>query len=203
MYRKDKKKEFFTQKAKKEGYPARSVYKLEEIDKKYHLIRIGDSVLDLGCAPGSWLLYCSQAVGHKGKVVGIDIVDLNIQLPKNCVFLKTDVMDFKISQLKELGNKHNVVVSDMAPSTSGVKFVDAGRSLELSQRAFEIACEVLSFSGNFVCKIFEGYEADKFINEVKKSFNFVKRLKPKAVIKQSKEFYIIASGFKANLSNGI
>jgi len=196
MYRKDKKHEYFTIKARKEGYPARSVYKLAEIDKKYHLIKPGDVILDLGCVPGSWLLYCSQKIGDKGKIVGIDISPMKIELPKNTIFLQTDIMELKISKLKELNTKYDIVVSDMAPSTSGVKFVDAGKSLELSQRGFEIACEVLASNGNFVCKIFESFESDRFLKEVAKNFVFMKKIRPKAVIKNSKEFYLVAKGFK-------
>jgi len=198
MYRKDKIDEFFTRKAKEEGYPARSVYKIKEIDEKHHLFKKGDNVLDLGCAPGSWLLFVANKIGSRGKVVGIDIKDIKITLKENIIFIKKDIMDFERSGAKELNQKYQAVISDLAPSTSGIEFVDAGKSLELSEKAFDIAKMVLVFGGNFVCKIFEGELTNDFFKEVEKSFKFTKRFRPKAVIKRSKEFYIVGKGFKGN-----
>lgn len=195
MYRKNKINEFFTAKAKKEGYPARSIYKLREIDEKYHLFRKGDKVLDLGCAPGSWLFYVSNKVESQGKVVGIDIKDIKIPLKENVIFIKKDIMDFEKSGAIELNQKYQAVISDLAPSTSGIESVDAGKSLELSKKAFDIAKKVLAPGGNFVCKIFEGEFTNDFFKKVGKSFKFTKRFRPKAVIKKSKEFYIIGIYF--------
>ena len=93
MYRKDRKAEFYTTLAKKEGYPARSVYKLKEIDEKYKIIKKNSRVLDLGSAPGSWLLYISQKVGDKGKVIGVDIEETKIPQKANIVFIKRSVFD--------------------------------------------------------------------------------------------------------------
>jgi len=196
MYRKDKINEFFTRKAKEEGYPARSVYKLKEIDEKDHLFKKGDRVLDLGCAPGSWLLYVADKIGSQGKVVGMDIKDIKIPLKENIIFIKKDVMDFEKSEVRELNQKYQAVISDLAPSTSGIESVDAAKSLELCEKAFDIAKRVLVPSGNFVCKIFEGESTDNFFKEVEKSFKFTKRFRPKAVIKRSKEFYIIGKKFR-------
>jgi len=195
MYRKDRKNEFYTERAKKEGYPARAVYKLKEIDEKYKIIKKGDRVLDLGCAPGSWLLYISQKIGEKGRVLGIDIEEIKIPVKENMVFLKEDIMNLDLS-LKELKDKYNVVVSDLAPKTSGIKSLDSRKSLELSEKAFELARKVLSKGGNFICKIFEGEFSDDFFKKVAKDFKSSKRFRPKSVIKGSKEFYIIAEGFK-------
>ncbi|OGZ25722.1 MAG: hypothetical protein A2W71_01945 [Candidatus Nealsonbacteria bacterium RIFCSPLOWO2_02_39_8] len=190
MFRKNLKNEFWTEKAKKEGYPARSVYKLKEIDEKFRLIKKGDKIFDLGCAPGSWLLYISERTGDEGVVFGIDFDDIKIELAKNIFFEKKDVME---EILKE--KNFDLVVSDLAPKTTGIKNVDSGKSLELCVRAFEIAKIVLMPSGNFVCKIFEGSESDDFFKEIKKDFNFSTRFKPKAVLRQSKEIYIIAKDF--------
>lgn len=196
MYRKDREKEYYTERAHKEGYPARSIYKLKEINEKFKVIKPGDIVLDLGCVPGSWLMYCSDVVGLKGKILGIDISDITIPLPKNCVFLKEDIFNIKTSQFKEYFRGYDVVVSDMAPSTSGVPLVDAAKSLELSRRALEISLEVLNKGGNFVCKVFESYEANQLIKEVEKHFGFLKHVRPQAVFKKSKEFYIVAKRLK-------
>jgi 23S rRNA (uridine2552-2'-O)-methyltransferase len=198
MYRKNKIDEFFTRKAKEEGYPARSIYKIKEIDEKHHLFKKGDNVLDLGCAPGSWLLYVANKIGSWGKVVGIDIKDIKITLKENIIFIKKDIMDFEKLEARELNQKYQAVISDLAPSTSGIELVDTGKSLELCEKAFDIAKIVLAFGGNFVCKIFEGELTNDFFKEVEKSFKFTKRFRPKAVIKRSKEFYIIGKGFRGN-----
>ena len=193
MYRKDKQDEFYTTLAKKDGCPARSVYKLKEIDEKYKIIKKGDLILDLGCAPGSWLLYISQKVGSMGKVVGVDIEEIKIPPKANIVFIKRSVFDLKESDFKD---KFEAVVSDLSPKTSGIKFLDAGKSLELAEKSFEIAKSVLLPSGNFVCKIFESEASDDFFKKVEICFDFAKRFRPKAVIRESKEFYIIGRGFR-------
>lgn len=193
MYRKDKKDEYYTRKAKEEGYPARSVYKLKEIDEKYKIFKPGDFVLDLGCAPGSWLKYISGRIGGNGKAFGVDLNEIKIPLAINIVFVQKDI--FQLSE-DDFMKKFNAVVSDLSPKTSGIKFADEAISLDLSERAFELAKLLLKAGGNFVCKIFEGGLADKFFKEVKKEFKIAKRFRPKAVIKGSREIYIIGLKFK-------
>ena len=193
MYRKDRKQDFYTILAKKEGYPARSVYKLKEINEKYKIIKKGDSVLDLGCAPGSWLLYISQKIGDKGRAVGIDTEDIKIADKSNISFIKKNIFNLEKSDFKK---RFQAVVSDLAPKTSGLKFLDAEKSLELAEKSFEIAKSVLLPGGNFVCKIFESESSNELFKKVEEHFDFAKRLKPKAVVKASKEFYIIGRGFK-------
>ena len=193
MYRKDRKNEFYTELAKKEGYPARSVYKLKEINEKYKIIKKGDYVLDLGCSPGSWLLYISQKVGDRGKVTGVDIQEVKIPQKTNISFIKRSVFDFNGSDFKRT---FDAVVSDLSPRTSGVKILDSWKSLELAEKSFEIAKSVLAPGGNFACKIFENESSDEFFKKVEGYFSFTKRFRPKAVIKKSKEFYIIGRGFK-------
>lgn len=186
------KKDYYTKKAKQENYPARSVYKLEEIDKKYNLIKEGDKVLDLGCAPGSWLIYIAKKIGEKGKVVGVDVVDLKIKIPQNAIILKEDVMSFIPQGGRE---KYDVVVSDLSPSTSGIDFIDVERSLEFCERALKIAQRVLNKGGNFVCKIFEGEGTDEFLKKVKQNFELAKKFKPKASRKWSREIYIVGKNY--------
>ncbi len=190
MYRKDLKKEFYTEKARKEGYPARSVYKLKELDEKFLLIKKGGKVLDLGCAPGSWLLYISEKIGDRGSVFGIDLEDINIKPAKNIFFEKRDIAS-GIPEEKGF----DLVVSDMAPKTTGIKSVDGGRSLELCRIAFDVVKMVLKPGGNFVCKIFESNEGSEFFKEIKNYFSSAVRFKPKAVLRQSKEIYVIAKHF--------
>lgn len=185
-----KKSDYYSRLAKQEKYPARSVYKLEQINMKYNVIRRGDKVIDLGCAPGSWLLYISKKIEDKGVVVGTDIVDLKIEIPKNAEFIKSNIMNFNID------GKFDVVVSDLAPNTSGIHFVDTGKSLEYCERAFEIAKINLKKGGNFVCKIFEGEGTDDFFKKAKNKFAFAKRYKPKASRKESREIYIVGKGFR-------
>ena len=122
MYRKDRQNEFYTTLAKKDGYPARSVYKLREIDEKYKIIKENSRVLDLGCAPGSWILYISQKVGKGGKVIGVDIEEIKIPQKSNITFIKKSVFDLKESDFKD---KFGAIVSDLSPKTSGVKFLDS------------------------------------------------------------------------------
>ena len=179
--------DFYARKAKELGYPARSVFKFKEIDDRYKIIKKKDSVLDLGCAPGSWLLYLSEKAK---KVTGVDIQDINIELKDNISFIKKNIEEF------DIGEKFNVIVSDLAPSTSGIKAVDAHKSLMFCEKAFELAQKLLVPHGNFVCKIFAGEGVDEFIKELKKKFKLVKCLTPKAVRKESKEFYIIAKDYK-------
>jgi len=179
----------YTQKAKHENYPARSIYKLQEINRKYKIIKAGDGVLDLGCAPGSWLLYLSNEVGPDGMVVGIDINDLTIEIPQNTVFIKEDIMEFETEE------KFEVIVSDLAAHTTGIEFSDVEETLELCYRVLEITKTNLVKGGSFVCKIFEGEGTDEFFKEVEKNFEFSKRFKPKASRKQSREMYVVAMGF--------
>jgi len=191
------KNDFYTQKAKNEGYPARSVYKLQEIDRKFSIFQEGGAALDLGGAPGSWLLYISKKVGPKGRVVGVDIEDLKADLPANSVFIKKSVFDDDlIKQLRADLDCFNAVVSDLAPGTTGLHEKDVADCLELAQQAFEIACQTLEVDGNFVCKIFEGTDVDEFVKEVEKKFKTVKRYRPQAVRRGSREFYLIAKKYE-------
>jgi 23S rRNA (uridine2552-2'-O)-methyltransferase len=196
MYRKYKKEEFYTLKAREEGYPARSVYKLQEIDEKYKIFQKGDRVLDLGCAPGSWLKYISEKIGENGRVVGIDNTDLKIKLEKNAVFIKKNILDSDIIASKELQKKFQAVVADLAPRTSGIKSADSINSSLLADQALTFAKLVLLPRGDFVCKVLEGELTDKFFKETAQNFKFAKRFRPRAVSKESREIYIIGKGYK-------
>ena len=193
MYRKDNKTEHYTIKANKEGYPARSVYKLKDIDEKYRFLKKGDRVLDLGAAPGSWMKYIAAKIGERGLVQGVDIQDIEIELKPNMRFLKKDMRELDSTHFVNEG--YDAVVSDAAPFTSGVPSLDAGRSFELASKAFEIACSSLKPRGNFLTKIFDGEYTGDFHREIQENFSSVKRYRPKATTKQSRELYIIARGF--------
>ena len=184
-----------TRKAKKEKYPARSVYKLEEIQKKHRLIRPGDRVLDLGCAPGSWLIYAArQAKG--GEVIGVDLKPVTSSLPKNAQALVGNALDPESEALKQVEGTFDVVLSDMAPSTTGRKEVDAARSFDLCMAALAVARRRLRAGGRFCCKIFTGEDFTRFNEAVKSAFDRAAVYKPKSSRKASKEIYIIATGRK-------
>ncbi len=204
----NKRQDFFFNKAKEEGYPARSVYKLKEIDKKYRIVRKNDIVLDLGCAPGSWMMYLSQKVGNRGRVVGIDIQDINIPIEKNMEFIKGDIREILFgSALREVikfdrgETIFDVIVSDMAPKTTGVKFADAEESLELAEEAFKVSERFLKRNGHLVFKLFESENTAQLIRTLKNYFKIVKRFSPEASRKHSREFYVVCKGYAKRINN--
>jgi len=183
--------DYYAKRARKEGFPARSVYKLQEIQNRLSVLKPGDRVLDLGCSPGSWLLFASRIVGKEGLVVGVDLNPLSISLPPNVSFIQSDIMDLKDEPSVELGNDFDVVLSDMAPHTTGHRFVDAQRSLNLCEAALTVSYHVLKHGGIFVCKIFQGVDFKGFSDKVKKEFRQLRIYRPKTTRKGSKEIYIV------------
>jgi 23S rRNA (uridine2552-2'-O)-methyltransferase len=183
----------YTQRAKKERYPARSVYKLQEIQQKHRLIQKGDQVLDLGCAPGSWLLYAAKLTGETGRVVGVDQKPVAGQFPAHTVVLKADAFELDVAAV---GRNFDVVMSDMAPATTGHKDVDAARSFNLCETALEIAQHLLVPGGNFLCKIFQGPDSQRFTERVRAGFKKQKIFKPRSSRKASREIFIIGLGRK-------
>ena len=183
----------YTRQAKKEHFPARSVYKLQEIQQKHQLIKKGYKVLDLGCAPGSWLLYAAKLTGDQGRVVGVDLKPVSGKVPSNAQIINADVFALGV---ESLGNDFNVVLSDMAPATTGHKNVDAARSFNLCEAALTISQRVLLPEGSLVCKIFQGPDFEQFIGSVRTKFKTTKIFKPQSSRKASKEIYIIGIGKK-------
>jgi len=184
----------YTRQAKKDKYPARSVYKLKEIQHKNRIIRKGDAVLDLGCAPGSWLKYAAEVAGPTGRVMGIDLKPVTIALPEQVKVLTGDIHEM-LAELKEgAGSGYNVVLSDMAPATTGNKHVDAARSMGLCEAALYVAKDVLRPGGRFVCKIFQGPDLQAFLAEVRQSFKKQKIFKPQSSRKASREIFIMGLG---------
>lgn len=182
----------YSRRAKKERLPARSVYKLKEIQLKYRLIKKGDKVLDLGCSPGSWLLYAAELTGAEGKVVGIDLKPTAVNLPPHVSVYNGDILNPDETLLAALATDFDAVLSDMAPATTGSKITDAARSYALCRAALAIARNRLVPGGAFVCKIFQGEDFKLFIDAVKKIFIKYKVFKPQSSRKASKEIYIIA-----------
>ena len=191
-------KDHYYNKAKKDKFLARSVYKLEEIDKKNKIIAKDDCVLDLGYYPGSWIQYTSNKVGEKGIVIGIDIQPVNKKLSslKNVTLFEKDI--FEINTLEDLGfeNPFDVVLSDMAPKTTGMKSVDQDRSLALVENVFESLPLFLRKGGNFIIKVFDSQDAQSFLKSKKDLFKSFTFLKPKSTRSVSKEFFVIGKDFK-------
>ena len=187
-----KKNDYYSRLAKREHYPARSVYKLEQINMKYKVLKARDRVLDLGCTPGSWLLFLAEKIGPEGKVIGVDVQDIQIKIPKNAEFIKIDIMDFKIDR------EFDLIVSDLAPNTTGIHFADAEKSLEFCEKALEIVKTNLKKGGNFVCKIYEGEGTQGFFKKVEQNFEIAKRYRPMAVRRESREIYIIGKNYGTN-----
>jgi 23S rRNA (uridine2552-2'-O)-methyltransferase len=191
-FRKDR----FHRQAQAAGYRARAVFKLEEVDRKVGLLRPGARVLDLGCAPGSWLQYASQRVGPTGRLVGIDRAPVDVVLP-NLRLLVGDV--FTVTREELLGDlpAFDAVLSDMAPDTTGIRHVDQARSEALFERALEIASTTLAHGGSFLAKLFQGPEFTALIARCRREFAHVKIEKPAGSRAQSIEQYVAAVGFRA------
>ncbi len=184
----------YTRKARKEKYPARSVYKLQEIQKKNRLISKGNRVLDLGCAPGSWLLHAAELTGPSGRAVGVDLQAVTIQLPPQAKAHVSDIRELGDDFWEAAGAPFDVVLSDMAPATTGNKDVDAARSLDLCEAAFAVARQQLVSGGAFVCKIFQGEDFKPFSDAVRNEFKQHRIYKPQSSRKASREIYIIGTG---------
>jgi 23S rRNA (uridine2552-2'-O)-methyltransferase len=185
-------------KAKKQHYLARAVYKLEEIQKKYKILKAGDRVLDLGAAPGSWIQLASGVAGRSGLVVGIDLKPIEHAFPNHVVTLAGDIFDREFIEAALRDRlPFDVVLSDMAPATSGIKAADSARSALLFERALEIAGWALRPGGTFLAKIFHGSEFHRLLAEVKKQFGRTRAIRPQATRKQSREIYILAMNLKS------
>src|ERR1043165_5740067 len=191
----------FHQKAKREGYLARAVYKLEEIDAKHRIFERGMlRVLDLGCAPGSWLQYAREHLGG-GAQVGLDR-GARQRPPAGARIVIGDVMAIEVSALLGALPAFDIVLSDMAPDTSGVRQLDQARSEALFERALEIATAVLAPGGNFVGKLFQGPDFKRLTEAVRARFAVQKTAKPASSRQISIEQYVIGKGFRGQAALG-
>jgi len=179
----------FGHRARKEGYPARSVYKLQEIDRRLGLFRTGQRVLDLGAAPGSWSLFAGERVGAGGVVIGIDRQQVSTGAPPNVRFVQLDLETVAPGELTELG-VFDVVLSDMAPRTSGQRQRDQYLSFELYMLALRTAEPLLVPGGHFVGKIFQGAEFQEARAATGRLLQDVRILKPDASRSESYEIFI-------------
>ncbi len=184
-------KDFYYKKAKEEGYRSRAAYKLIEIQKKYKIFKKGDYVLDLGCAPGGWTQVALKYIGKKGKIKGIDLLDVEPFKEDNVEIIKGDIYEYDFKD-----EIFDVIISDMAPNTTGIKHADYFRSYELCEYAFNIAKKSLKKGGNLVLKIFQGKEFNELRGTLKKSFEQIMVFKPKSSRSSSVETYLVCKGFK-------
>jgi 23S rRNA (uridine2552-2'-O)-methyltransferase len=191
--------DYYFKKAKKENYPARSVYKLEEAQKKYRFLQTGNGVLDLGCQPGSWSIYAARIVGPAGLVVGVDLQEgkkISIAKAAEIVWFCDDIMaDYIVEKIIKTRKDFQTILSDIAPRTSGNKWVDQQQSLNLARRVLELAGELLESGGNIYVKVFEGEDFREFVDSVRKSFKTVKIVKPKSSRSESREVFVLGMGY--------
>jgi 23S rRNA (uridine2552-2'-O)-methyltransferase len=183
----------FAKRARAERYPARSIYKLQEIDRRVRLLKPGFAVLDLGAAPGSWTLYAAQQVGPKGRVVAVDRCELKVGTPANVVYVQADALAIEPAALLASAGiaGFDAVISDMAPHTSGHRFVDQSRSFELFCRALELAGQLCRRGGGFVGKIFQGEEFETARARVRELYEECRVVRPASVRSESYELYLV------------
>jgi len=189
--------DFFVKQAKKEGYRSRAAYKLLEIADRDRLLKPGMIVVDLGAAPGSWSQVASQKIGHKGKVIALDILEM-APLP-GVEFIQDDFREERalLELRKHLGEQQpDLVISDMAPNMSGIAVSDQARSMYLAELALAFSIEQLNYGGNFLVKVFQGRDFDSFIRDMRAGFSSVSVRKPEASRNRSNELYLVGLGKK-------
>ncbi len=191
----------YVNKAKKEGLRSRAAYKLQEINKRDRLLKPGMCLIDLGAAPGGWSQFAASVVGHKGKVIALDILPMD-QI-EDVDFLQGDFNEpivverlLKLVAEQPVGQpKISLVLSDMAPNITGIVSVDQARMMNLAELAFELTQNVLSPGGDLLIKLFQGSGVDEFKKELKCSFNKILIRKPAASRSRSREIYLLARGY--------
>jgi len=190
-----------TRRAKAQGYPARSVFKLEEIHQRTNLLRDGQRVLDLGAAPGSWSLFASQRVGPGGRVVAIDLSEILQVFPANVTVLQGDALEAIDARIIE-GAPYDVVLSDMAPNTSGNKISDQARSFELFVRAVEVAADVGRAGSSFVGKLFMSGDFQAARRALSDRYDRVQVIRAGGSRSKSSEIFLVGSGLGARQRTG-
>ncbi|MFC6873896.1 23S rRNA (uridine(2552)-2'-O)-methyltransferase [Halobellus marinus] len=193
MTRKDE----YYNRAKQEGYRSRSAYKLKQLDEAAGLFGPGNTVVDLGAAPGGWLQVAAEAVGPEGTVIGVDFQRIRDLDAGNVETIRGDMTDEETkAKLRErIGEKGaDVVISDMAPNMTGEYSVDHARSVHLARQAFEVACELLPAGGDFAAKVFDGRDLDALREEIDAEFEYVRSIHPEASRDSSSELYLVGKG---------
>lgn len=186
-------RDHYFKKAKAENFAARSVFKLEEIDLRHKIIKSGNKVLDLGAAPGSWSQYASKKIGTSGKILGVDLTEIKISLP-NAKFIQADLRDLDLDKIfleHGFNEPFDVVMSDMAPKTTGIRITDQARSFELCDLALSVAQRFLKPQGHFVCKLFHSDDFSILKKNMQSLFHKFDAIKPDSTRKISKEIFLI------------
>lgn len=186
----------YVQAAKAAGYRSRAAFKLVELDEKFRLLKPGGRVVDLGAAPGGWTQVAVRKVGERGRVVGLDL--LPVDPVPGATILQGDFQDQAAERQVEeaLGGRADLVLSDMAPNTTGHAATDHLRIMSLAELALDFALRVLAPGGAFVAKVFQGGSEKAFLETLKQRFAQVRHAKPPASRKDSAELYVVATGFK-------
>ena len=193
-------KDALYKKAKAEGYRSRAAYKLIEIEEKHHIFSRAKTAVDLGCFPGGWLQVASRYLPKTGLIVGIDLVDCQpLNHLENVTVLKGDIYEDEIrDKIYQLTGRVDLVLSDMSPKISGIRFRDAAESANLVESAFEFANQHLKTGGNIVTKIFPGAESDELFRRYCNCYKKLKRVTLKASRNSSKEFYFVGLSKEAD-----
>ena len=186
----------YVQRARREGWRSRAVFKLEQIDTKERLLRPGMVCVDLGSAPGGWSQYVTQKLNGKARIVAVDLLPMDALPEVDFVegdFREDEIFEQLLEKIGETGA--DLVMSDMAPNISGTKAVDQPRSMYLVELALDLARRVLKPGGSFVCKVFQGEGFDEFVRDARNSFERVRVIKPEASRSGSREVYLVARNF--------
>lgn len=196
MARRDR-PDHYTRQAKREGYQARSVYKLEEIQRRFRVLAPGMRVLDVGAAPGSWTQYTRKIVGERGSLVAVDLSQLPaLDALDNVQTVTGDVTDEEITRLLEEAGPFEAIISDAAPRTSGNRTLDTARSAAIVEHLLWLAPRLLAPGGGFVAKLFQGGEEKALLGEVRSRFDTARLVKPKASRDESFETFLVGTGFR-------
>jgi len=187
----------YVSEAKKQGYRSRAAFKLLQLDDKFHVLKEGARVVDLGAAPGGWCQVAVDRVGERGKVIGIDLLPMD-PIPGADLIQMDFMTDEAPDVLKRLldGGLANVVLSDMAASSTGHSQTDHIKIMALAETAYDFAKDVLAKGGAFICKVLQGGATGELLKLLKRDFAEVKHVKPPASRSDSAEIYVVALGFR-------
>ena len=191
--------DYYVKEAQKAGYRSRAVYKLLEIQEKDRILKPGMVVIDLGAAPGSWSEVAAPLIGKSGKIIAMDILDID---PIDKVtfiqgdFTEQETFDSLLENLN--GREVDLVMSDLAPNISGTRAVDQPKAMYLAELALDFSNTVLKPGGDLLTKVFQGEGSEQYLKALRESFDKVVIRKPKASRPKSREVYMLARGFKAD-----
>ncbi|MGN1363269.1 MAG: RlmE family RNA methyltransferase [Methanobrevibacter sp.] len=199
----ERKNDPYYKRAKANEYRSRASYKLKQLDKKYRIMKKGDTVVDLGAAPGGWSQIALEKVQEDGIVVGVDLNRIKPLPNENYYRIRGDFTSQEVQNkiMKLIGGKAKVIVSDASPSLSGIRDIDHLRSIDLINVVIDIGDNILEEHGNIVIKVFQGPEYKHLIEKLKKKFKVLKTTKPPSSRKKSREMYIVGIGFKKPKNN--